>query len=309
MAFTSDNLRVFLAVLDHGSFSAAARALGRVPSAVSMTIMQLEAELDLALFDRIGREPKPTEAARALEPQARKLSSELLQLNAHALAMHQGLERRLTLAIAPELLMAHWSDPLASLASEFPALEVKIRSAPQADSLQMLHDGDVQLALVFERPAMDDREAFMEVSAETFVAVLAPSHPLAPQAAGHLKLDDLLDERQIVVASRDGEESNPRLVVSRRPWQTDSYLASMRLVQSGLGWAFLPKVLVQPLVDAGTLIEIAFGNVTNQLNLWVDVVWSKERPLGLGARRYIELLREAAPSPSHRKDKARPRRK
>ena len=66
MAFSSDNVRVFLAVLDSGSFSAAARLLGRVPSSVSMTISQLEAELDLVLFDRTARDARPTDMARAL---------------------------------------------------------------------------------------------------------------------------------------------------------------------------------------------------------------------------------------------------
>ena len=77
MAFSSDSVQVFLAVLDHGSFSAAARTLSRVPSAVSMTIAHLEAELDVQLFDRSGREPRPTAAARALEPQARLLAGQL----------------------------------------------------------------------------------------------------------------------------------------------------------------------------------------------------------------------------------------
>src|SRR3989344_702992 len=77
MAFSSDSVQVFLAALDHGSFSAAARALSRVPSAVSMTIAHLEAELDVQLFDRSGREPRPTAAARALEPQARLLAGQL----------------------------------------------------------------------------------------------------------------------------------------------------------------------------------------------------------------------------------------
>ncbi|MFS2052839.1 LysR family transcriptional regulator, partial [Variovorax sp. CT11-76] len=63
MSFSSDSVEVFLAVIDHGSFSAAARALRRVPSAVSMAIAHLEAELDLQLFDRKGREPRPTAAA------------------------------------------------------------------------------------------------------------------------------------------------------------------------------------------------------------------------------------------------------
>ena len=121
MAFTSDNVLVFLAVLDRGSFSAAARALSRVPSAVSMAIAQLEAELDMPLFDRSGREPRPTAAARALEPQARALAAQLQQLNTQALALTQGLEERLTLAIAPELLAARWHGPLATLAQDYPS--------------------------------------------------------------------------------------------------------------------------------------------------------------------------------------------
>ena len=80
MPFAADQIPLFLAVLDAGSFSAAARKLGRVPSAVSMAIAQLEAELDLQLFDRRGREPVPTAAARALEPQARLLAEQLRQL-------------------------------------------------------------------------------------------------------------------------------------------------------------------------------------------------------------------------------------
>lgn len=308
MAFGSDSVQVFLAVLDHGSFSAAARALGRVPSAVSMAIAQLEAELDLPLFDRSGREPRPTDAARSLEPQARQLASQLRQLDAHALSLHRGLERRLTLAIAPELMAAPWSAPLAVLAREFPALEVEVLSAPQADALRMLHEGCVQLALVFERPSMDEREAFEELGSDMLVAVMAPGHALAARAAGRLRLEDLIDVRQIVVASRDGQHSDPRFVLSRQVWRTDSHLATLGLVQAGLGWAYLPRSLVQPLVDAGGLIEIAFGNISNQLRLWVDVVWSKERPLGLGAQRYIALIKRPAEAPAAPRPDRGPRR-
>ncbi|MFT4192773.1 MAG: LysR family transcriptional regulator [Comamonas sp.] len=294
MVFSSDNAHLFLAVLDAGSFSAAARRLRRVPSAVSMAIAQLEAELDLRLFDRGGRALRPTDAARALEPRARQLMHQLRQLDAHALALHQGLERRLTLAIAPELMAAPWSAPLAVLAHEFPALEVEVLSAPQADALRLLHQGSVQLALVFERPAIDEREAFQELASDMLVAVLAPGHALGARAAGRLlRLEDLIDVRQIVVASRDGQHSDPRFVLSRQVWRTDSQLATLGLVQAGLGWAYLPRSLVQPLVAAGNLLEIAFDNISNQLRLWVDVVWSTERPLGLGAQRYIALMREA----------------
>jgi DNA-binding transcriptional LysR family regulator len=207
VAFSSDNVEVFLAVLDNGSFSAAARALGRVPSAVSMTIANLEAELDLNLFDRSSREPKATPAARSLEPQARLLAAQLKALQVQALGLTQGLEERLTLAIAPELLSARWSAPLAALAQEHPLLEVEVLAAPQADALKMLHNGRAQLALVFERPSIDGREGFQEVASELLVAVIAPDHPVLVANGHRLREQHLTTTRQVVVASRD--EADP----------------------------------------------------------------------------------------------------
>jgi DNA-binding transcriptional LysR family regulator len=293
MAFTSDNLRVFLAVLDAGSFSAAARQLGRVPSAVSMAIAQLEAELDLQLFDRSGREPRPTDVARALEPQARQIAGQLRRLQAHAQGLHQGLERQLTLAVAPELLSTPWSQSLAVLAEEFPSLIVDVLSAPQADALRLLHAGEAQLALVFERPGSDEREGFQELGTELLVAVIAPDHPEAQARQGRLQLNDLMDIRQIAVAGREAQGHDPRMLLSRHIWRTDSHLALLSLVQAGLGWSYLPRRLVEPLLASGSLVEIRFGNISNQLRLWVDVVWNAERPLGLGAQRFIELMRQA----------------
>src|SRR5450830_1763439 len=249
MAFSADNVDLFLSVLDRGSFSAAARALGRVPSAVSMAVAQLEAELDLVLFDRSGREPRPTAAARALEPQARLLAVELL-------------------------------------------------AAPQADALKLLHEGRAQLALVFERPSLDGREGFQEVGSETLVAVMAPGHPMlahppAPGEPAQTFRENLLTEvRQIVVAGRDLGQSDPRFVFARHHWRTDNQVVALRLIEAGLGWGWLPQSFVRSQVAAGSLVVLPFENLTNGLALWVDVVWSKERPLGLGARRFIELIEQ-----------------
>src|SRR5574337_1260960 len=289
MSFSSDSVAVFLAVLDQGSFSAAARALGRVPSAVSMAIAHLEAELDLPLFERIGREPKATAAARALEPQARLLAAQLKELQAHALALTQGLETRLTLAIAPELLAGGWCAPLATLAREYPLLEVEVLAAPQADALAQLHEGRAQLALVFERPSLDGREGFQEVGSETLVAVISPRHPLL--AAGTaLREEHLTGTRQVVVAGRDLAQTDARFVYARHHWRTDSHLAALGLIEAGLGWGWQPRALVAQRIAAGTLVEVPLENLSNGTQLWVDVVWSRQRPLGLGARRFVALM-------------------
>ncbi|MFV3308462.1 LysR family transcriptional regulator [Pseudomonas sp. NY15181] len=292
MAFSSDSLSIFLAVLDSGSFSAAARKLGRVPSAVSMAVAQLEAELDLTLFDRSTRKALPTAAALALEPQARQVICQLNLLDAQALQLHKGLEQRLSIAIAPELQTGRWGQPLATLAEEFPALEIEVRSATQAEAVRMLHEGAVQLALVFERPGINERESFLEAGSQLLVAVASPQHPVARQNDRPLREEMLAEQRQIIVASGTPTGSDPRMVLSRRIWLTDSYLATLEFIQSGLGWAYLPQPLVQPLLASGAVTEVRFDNMASRLRLWVDVIWMKSRPLGLGARRYLELMRQ-----------------
>lgn len=74
------------------------------------------------------------------------------------------------------------------------------------------------------------------------------------------------------------------------------------MVQAGLGWAFLPRRLVAPLLADGELLGIDFASMSNQLRLWVDVVWLNDRPLGLGAKRLIALMKDIAglePRPGH----------
>ena len=306
MAFTSDNVQVFLAVLDKGSFSAAARSLSRVPSAVSMTIGLLEAELDVQLFDRTTREPRPTEAALALEPQARLLAQLLAQLNRQAEALQMGLEERLTFAIAPELLSTNWAETLTPLIEEFPSLIVEVLAAPQTDALELVHSGRAHLALVFERPAIDGREDFQEMGSETLVAVMSPQfapwlETLAEKSPAEkkgnadtlptLSTERLARTRQVLVASRDPQQTDLRFVFSRQLWRTDSHQAALSLINAGLAWGWLPKGLVESHIRARHLMEIPVENISNGSTLFIDWVWSRERALGLGAQRFIALMK------------------
>lgn len=291
MNISKDALGIFIAVLDKGSFSAAARSLGKVPSAVSMSIANLETDLGMALFERRGREPVPNAAARALEAKARFMLEQFAQWEAQAMALSEGLEGRLSIAIDPELLACDWTSPLSALSLRYPLLEIEILAAPQIDAMSLLHDGRVQLALVFERPDFDGREGFQEMTSETLVSVIAPNHP-AVANGGRPRLEDLAEHRQIVVASRERAQPNPRFLSSHRHWRTDNHTAALSLMQAGLGWGQLPLSLVRPYLNAGTLVEIDLANMSNSCVLWVDVVWNKSRPLGLGAQHFIALIRD-----------------
>ena len=290
MSLTKDAIQVFLAVLDKGSFSAAARSIGRVPSAVSMTIANLEADLNLELFDRRGREPLPTTAARALEAKARFMLQQFELWEAQALALSKGLESRLSLAIAPELLASDWAGPLGQLAQRYPSLQVEVLAAPEDDAIRLLHEGRVQLAVVFESPQFDSRECCQEMARENLLAVIAPDHP-AIAGGRALRTEDLAEHRQIVVAGREQDASPPRFLQAHHHWPTDSHTAALSMLQAGLGWGFLPESLVKPQLSNGSLVELTLDNISSFSALWVDVIWSSSRPLGLGAQYFIDLIR------------------
>src|ERR1700728_1212372 len=96
---TLDQLRILVAVADTGSFSAAARQLGRVQSAISQSVQSLEATLRISLFDRTPKTPVLTEPGRALLDDARPLLRGADTLRARAETIAADVEPDLTLAV------------------------------------------------------------------------------------------------------------------------------------------------------------------------------------------------------------------
>jgi len=289
MNFSSDNIQLFLAVLDRGSFSAAARTLGRVPSAVSMAIGNLEAELGYALFDRGPREVRATAQALALEPHARLIAEQLGLLQVHALELSQGLESSLTLAVVPDIDHRPLLAAIARLGERFPLLDIQLLSAPQEEALQLLDSGRADLCLAFAGLQVDARLGFQHIGMESLVATLSPTHPALLDGRIHY-LEDLINVRQILVRSRDLPLADPRALIGATHWSTDSFDFALQMVEAGLGWGDLPLARVAPLIDAGRLVRLQFRNTRNELQLPIHAFWRKQQPLRQAARLLIEQL-------------------
>jgi DNA-binding transcriptional LysR family regulator len=97
---TLDQLRVFLTVVDTGSFAAAARKLNRATSVVSYSIANLEAQLGVSLFDREStRKPQLTDSGRTVLAEARTIYGGVDGLRAKVKGLLQGLESEVHLAL------------------------------------------------------------------------------------------------------------------------------------------------------------------------------------------------------------------
>lgn len=289
MSFTSETIQVFLTVLDRGSFSAAARSLQRVPSAISMAIGNLEAELGYDLFQRGPRDVRPTAQALALEPHARLIAEQLGLLQVHAVELSQGLESNLTLAVVPDVDQRPLIAAIAEVGERYPLLEIAILSAPQEHALELLDSGRADLCVAFAGLEVDPQRGFQLMGVESLVATLAPHHPAARPGAIQ-NLEDLTGVRQILVRSRDLPLSDPRMVIGATHWTTDSFDLALQMVEAGLGWGDLPLSRVAPLLDAGRLQRLAFQNTRNELQLPVHVFWRKQQPLLKAARMLVERV-------------------
>ncbi|MGY1922468.1 LysR family transcriptional regulator [Pseudomonas tolaasii] len=290
MSFSSDSVEVFLAVVERGSFSAAARALGKVPSAVSMGIANLEAELGYALFDRSHREPVPTDLALALIPHARLMAEQLKQLQVHALQLSQGLESKLSIGVGVDINTRRLLAAIGDICEQFPLLEIEVLTAPQDDVLQLLHSGRVQVCVVFAGLRVNVLERFQFVGSEQLIACIGPQHP---QAGGEPFLEDLVRVRQILVAGRDMPLSDRRPLVGQSYWRTDSLGMALDMVEAGLGWGNFPQSRVAPLLEAGRLRRLNFKNIENGLAMVVNAVWLKNQPLQKGASALVARLASA----------------
>src|SRR5215218_7612662 len=96
---TPDALGVVQAVADHGSFAAAARELGLVPSAVTYRIRQMEDALDVLLFDRSSRQARLTEAGAELLREGGRLLAEIDAVANRVKRVATGWESQLTIAV------------------------------------------------------------------------------------------------------------------------------------------------------------------------------------------------------------------
>ncbi|OTG81952.1 LysR family transcriptional regulator [Acinetobacter sp. ANC 5054] len=291
MNINQEQLIIFKTVIETGSFSAAARQLGKVPSAVSMSIANFEIDLNLKLFDRVGREPVPTAQALNLFEKTEQLLTEINQWKQHALALGHGLESSLNIVVVSELLHTQWTDYISLLEKQFPSLQINIFSAPQEDAQKMLLLGQAQLALMFEREQLESYEQFVELKREVLVPVAATNYALAQFQ--QVSFEQILKSRQIVVASRD-KSIKPELLYSKQNWRTDNHHSACSMIIQGLGWGVLPREMFNENPKLKKQLKIlSFQDFTPKFEYFVDLVWNREKLQGSAAHFLINHIRNS----------------
>src|SRR5450755_2281098 len=148
-------LRVLVAVAQHGSVTAAARALNYAQPSISNHIARLEAETGARLLQRAGRGVRLTDAGRLLAERAEEIIGRLDAAEAE-LAAHVGLrEGRVRLAAFPSALGTIVPAAAARLEAETPGMDLMLTEAEPPEAVRMLRAGYVDVALIFQHYQQD----------------------------------------------------------------------------------------------------------------------------------------------------------
>lgn len=285
-------LRAFLAVASHRHFRRAAEALHLTQPAVSRLIAELEAELDVRLFDRNTREVVPTEAGRYLEQAASRVLDELDGVLAHVRTQSDPLRGRVRLAAVPTLSAGLVPLCIARCASAHPAIEIILRDQSQAQVLDAVRGGEVDFGLTVE-PATPEEFDVETILRDPFRVVCLADHPFAAranitwQALGQeplILLDHASGSRRLIDAAFATRDIPMRVALEVGHPHT-----AFRMVEAGLGVTVTPALSLDALRPGLVAVE-----VTPEVCREVTLLRRRARSLSPPAQTVWDTFRDIA---------------
>ena len=256
-ALSPDALQMVVTIARTGSFAAAARELGKVPSALTYSVRQLEDALDVLLFDRRSRQAKLTAAGEELLREGQLLLQQLDAVANRVKRVASGWETELTVvvdkAIAPHAVF----DLMEAFLALKPPTRLKMRSEVMTGTWEPLLHGEADLAIGISSDRLSAPDIRCEpIGKHHFVLAVAQHHPLAQEPE---PLSPSVVAQHRIVAVADSAKRLPPATSGILPGQdvltVPSMAAKLEAQLRGMGIGYLPEPMVRAHVAAGRLVR------------------------------------------------------
>jgi len=310
-ALTPEALAMMDTIARSGSFAAAARELGKVPSALTYSVRQLEDALDVLLFDRRSGQARLTAAGEELLGEGRRLLAEMDAVANRVRRVSCGWETQLTVAadgVVSRLTLFELCEAFYALRpdkdrpDDGPGTRLRLRTEVMAGTWEALLSGEADLAIgvgmdgIAPPPGIELRR----LGEMDFVFAVAPHHPLAAHS-GAIADHELLRHRAVAVAdsARRHEPRSFNLLPGQEVFTVASMQAKVEAQLRCLGCGFLPEPLAREHIRAGRLVVKAVQRETRRARMgyaWRDSATPqpKKAPQGLALAWWLEQLGHAA---------------
>ncbi len=258
---TPDALEMLQHISETGSFAAAARLQGLVPSALTYRVRQIEDALDVLLFDRRSRNAKLTPAGDELLREGTRLLKDIDAMAHRVKRIATGWEPQFTLSvdsiISKSTVMELCEAFFAQFKGETPPTRIKIRDETLSGTLAALTSGQADIALgvgseLHANVAIQNKP----LGDINFVYAVAPNHPLA-NVPDPLSDATLQQHRAVAVADsiQRGAGLTFGLLGGQDVFTVPTMDAKLDAQLRGLGAGFLPESMAQPYIETGRLVQ------------------------------------------------------
>ncbi|QIZ78804.1 DNA-binding transcriptional activator PunR [Ferrimonas lipolytica] len=239
-----------------GSFSAAAHAMHKVPSAISYSVRQVEQQLGVLLFERKPRQVVLTPAGEHFISQCRLWLREMEQVKLHTQRVANGWQHQINLALDTVVKAERVTELIRDFYNRFNDAELVINNEVFNGVWDALADGraDIAIGATAAIPVGGDF-GYRDMGLLRWALVMAPDHPCADIVP--LPVEEL--ERFPMVSLEDTSRTLPR----RSNWKLDNqrrilvpdWNNAVACVTAGIGVAYVPRHFVEPSLLEGTLVE------------------------------------------------------
>lgn len=281
------SLAMFVAVAEHGGFSAAAEKLHLTQPALSKRVAQLEAELGLRLLDRLGRQVVPTEAGKLLLARARGLLAEAADTRRALAALTEGVGGTLRIATSHHIGL-HRLPPLLRRYSQLhPQVTLDIAFVDSEQAYAQVLRGEAELAVTTLAPSTPAPLRAQPLWDDPLCFMAAPGHPLSVRK--RLRLADLALHPAVLP---DPGTFTHRLIaglfadngLALQVRLHTNYLETIKmLVSVGMAWSALPASMLDAQVLA---LPVHGAQLRRQLG-WVN---HGGRTLSRAAQAFVQVL-------------------
>lgn len=263
-ALTPEALSMMDTIARSGSFAAAAREMGRVPSALTYSVRQLEEALDVLLFDRRSRQAELTAAGQELLIEGRRLLQEMDAVANRVRRIATGWESELTIAVDDamarralfDLMEAFYQLPAEDGGQAGPPTRLKLRTEVLSGTWEALLSGQADLAIGTSSQPPGTPVHCEPLGEMEMLFCVAPHHPLATAAE---PLDAMTLAAHRIIAVADTARSLAPMTIGVMPGQDvltmPSMAAKLEALMRGLGCGTLPAPMVRRHLEAGRLVH------------------------------------------------------
>lgn len=291
---TPEALSLLGTVARAGSFAAAARELGLVPSAVTYRVRQVEDALDVLLFDRSSRQARLTPAGTELLREGSRLLAEIDAVANRVKRVATGWESQLTIAVDTVISSSVLMELVQHFSALAPVTRLRLRDESLSGTLEALTSGQADLALgvALESGTAGGLQSRL-LGEMAFVYVVAPHHPLASAPE---PLPDHLLQQHRAIAVADSVQRGPALTLGLLAGQDVLTVPTMRTKLDaqlrGLGAGFVPAAMARPYVETGRLV--AKETLRGARTVRIGYAWRTSASPGRALQWWLEQLESAA---------------